>query len=518
MIAARLRRAWAADRALVVAWALLAVATVLPIWVSRYLPLLDEPNHLANIAVWHNYENPLYDYQEFYIVNRHLLPYWAHYYSAHLLAYVVSVETANKIFLTAYAVAFPLGALGLALRLGRSPWLSLFAFPLVWNFNLADGFISYCGGMAALLCGLAIVARHCDRPTWRSAFAVVAMGTLTYLCHLLTYTLFLVLAGLLVLSWGQLLSVKRLLARGLPVVGGTWIGLWAFRHQDEMQFHRVTGAYEWLWEDATRTMSRVSYRTLNFLSSSRDEWVLVVLALAWLAIVVVGARGAAAPDDPAARTRWRRGLVALGVMTGATCLAILFAPRSLLRPWHWYMINLRWIPVALALLALLGPARVVGRARWLFLPVVLASLFYVGDLARGIVGFNRRLDGWEEVLAQIPYHKKTLVLSMQPRGDVDFNVHAFNQWPAYVLIARGGFDHYKFDHNFPLIYKKTLPAPTWNNAEGFNYESMAPFWDLFLTHNDGIEKDTFGPLARDGKVELVIKRGPWALWRKPTHP
>jgi hypothetical protein len=522
-IAGRLGRAWAADRALVICWGLLAAATVLPIWIARFLPLLDLPNHLMNIAVWHNYENPIYDFKEWYIVNKHLLPYWAHYYSAHLLAYVVSIETANKIFLTAYALTLPLGALGLALRFGRSPWLSLFAFPLVWNFNLADGFIAYCGGMAALVCGLAIVARHCDRPTIRSAIAVVAIGTLTYLCHLLTYTLFLVLAGLVVLAWGQLFHVKRLLARGLPVVGGTAIGLWAFTHQDQMQFHRVGGNYEWLWEDATRTLSRLPGRTLNFLSSSRDEWVVVVLALAWLAIVVVGARGAAPPDGPAERLRWRRGLVALALLVGATCLAILLAPRSLLRPWHWYMINLRWIPIALVLLALLGPRRVVGRRRWLFAPVVVASLFYLGDIARGVVGFNRRLAGWDEVLAEVPYHKKTLVLSMQPRGDVDFNVHAFNQWPAYVLLARGGFNHYKFDHNFPLIYKKMLPAPSWNNAEGFNFDSMAPYWDYFLTHNDGVQRDTFGPLERAGKVELVIRRGPWALWKKkgpadPTPP
>ena len=34
----------------------------------------------------------------------------------------------------------------MARRFGRSPWLALFAFPLVWNFNLGDGFIAYCAG------------------------------------------------------------------------------------------------------------------------------------------------------------------------------------------------------------------------------------------------------------------------------------------------------------------------------------------------------------------------------------
>ena len=125
------------DRWLIAAFVVSAAAMVLPIWIVKYLPLLDLPNHLTAVAVWHYHDDPEWDFARFYKLNLVPLPYWAHYYTVHLLTYVTrSVEVANKIFLTAYALALPAGALALARRFGRSPWLALFVFPLVWNFNL----------------------------------------------------------------------------------------------------------------------------------------------------------------------------------------------------------------------------------------------------------------------------------------------------------------------------------------------------------------------------------------------
>ncbi|HEX6835569.1 MAG TPA: hypothetical protein VF334_03295, partial [Polyangia bacterium] len=94
------------DRWLEAAFVVCALATVLPIWIAKYLPLLDLPNHLAAVAVWHYHDDPKWDFQRFYDLNLVPLPYWAHYYTVHLLTYVTrSVEVANKIFLTGYALA-----------------------------------------------------------------------------------------------------------------------------------------------------------------------------------------------------------------------------------------------------------------------------------------------------------------------------------------------------------------------------------------------------------------------------
>ena len=59
----------------------------------------------------------------------------------------------------ANGTAFTTGAVALGRRFGRSPYVALFAFPIAWNFNLAEGFLAFSGGSAALLWGLVLVDR-----------------------------------------------------------------------------------------------------------------------------------------------------------------------------------------------------------------------------------------------------------------------------------------------------------------------------------------------------------------------
>jgi hypothetical protein len=505
-----LRRAWRADRWLVIAFGVLAAATVLPIWIGRYLPLLDLPNHLSAIAVWHYLDDPRFDFFKYYYLNLKPLPYWAHYYSVHLLAYAFGVEIANKLFLTVYAIALPSGAAAFARRFGRSPWLALFVFPLVWNFNLAEGFVAYVAGMAALVLALVVVARYAARPSLRGAIALVAIGSSIYFFHLLAYMMFLVCAGLLVFTEDEAFNWRRVLARGAPVLGCALIGVWAYLNNRKMGFASLAGPSEFNWDPLGDSMARVPPRLLNFLSAQRDEWVVIVLVLAWLAIAVTAAR--ANRERPPTRLR------ELGpeVCFAAAALAALMLPRSMQRPFNWYMLNGRYVPLVALFGALLIRGPVAGWRRWLFVPVVAAGLFYAGDLSRMVVGFNRRVAGFDAIVAEIPPHKNTLTLVLPPLGDPDVNVNCFNQWPSYTQLRRGGYNFYNFNYGFPLKYRSYLPSPSWNHTELFAWNLHSRGWDYFLTHNEGAPApfEIFPKLEKEGKVRLVDARGTWKLWQK----
>jgi hypothetical protein len=516
-VLANLRRAYRADPWLTIAFAALTVATVLPIWIGRYLPLLDLPNHLSAIAVWHYYDDPRFDFAKYYKLNLQPLPYWAHYYICHLLAYVVGVEAANRLFLTAYAIGLPAGALLLARRFRRSPWLSLFAFPLVWNFNLAEGFIAYVAGTAALVLGLVVVDRHAERPSVLRGLAVFAIGSSIYFFHLLPYMLFLVCAGLLVLAQRTPFSLERLIFRGVPVLACTAIGIWAYRHNASMGFGAMgfaapldEGKPQFVEDPLNETFQRAPGRLLNLLSSSRDEWVVVVLAAAWLALAITAARQRSLED----RTPFSARELGLELCLGASVLAIAMLPRSMLRPFSWYMINGRFVPVAalFAALAIRGP--ILGWRRWLMVPVFAASLFYAVDLSRMVVAFNGRVDGFDTLVAQIPLHKNTLTLVLPPLNDPEVNDNCYNQWPSYTQLRRGGYNFYNFNYGFPLRYRTYLIAPPWSHAESFQFDSYGKDWDYFLTHNDGVQFDLFSEPAKKGQVRLVAKHGPWALWER----
>lgn len=500
------------DRPFLVAFVALTIACALPIWAVEYPPLLDLPNHLAAVAVWHYHDDPRWDFARWYDLNLVPLPYWAHYYTVHLLTYLTrSVEVANKIFLTAYVAALPLGALAFARRFGRSHWLALFAFPLVWNFNLADGFIAYCAGFAAVPLALVLVDEHCEAPTLPRALAVFAVGSLVYFFHLLAYVLFLVCAGLIVLVHSRPLSPRHLLVRGLPVLSCAGIGAWALRHANNMNFHRVTGVgRDLIYDPVSGRLGQIPDRLLNLVPGSVDELVLIVVAAAWLALAVTAAR-ARSVEDPRAR-----GLHGWGVESCLLAALALYlaTPRSMQRPFYWHMINGRFV-VAIALFgALTIRGAIAGWRRWLMLPVVAATLVYVIVLLGAFREFNRHAAGFDEVVARIPRGKQVLTMILHPMGDSAVNVSAFNQFPSYVQIHHGGYNFYNFAEGFPLRYRAQLPAPPWSHTDQFTWESHSWGWDYFLTFREGVLYTPMKQPLAEGKVRLVIERGPWKLYER----
>jgi hypothetical protein len=500
------------DRWLCAAFVVLAIFTCAPIWIAKYLPLLDLPNHLAAVAVWHYHDDPKWDFARFYDLNLVPLPYWAHYYTVHLLTYVTrSVEVANKIFLTGYALALPLGALAFARRFGRSPWLALFAFPLIWNFSLADGFIAYCAGFAAVPLALTVVDENCEQPTLTRALAVVAVGSLIYFFHLLAYALFLVCAGLVVLAQPRTLAPRLLLWRALPVLSCAGIGLWALRRANEMNFHRVSGVgRELIYDPLASTLGQIPERLINVLPGRLDEIVLVVLVASWLALAITAGR-ARSVDDP--RAAGRHGWAVELCLVGALGL-YLATPRSMQRPFYWHMINGRFV-VAIALFAALTiRGAITGWRRLLLAPVVVATAVYMVALCGAFREFNRHAAGFDEVVAQIPRGKQVLTMILRPMGDPTVNVSAFNQFPAYVQLRHGGYNFYNFAEGFPLRYRYRLPAPPWSHTDEFTWDAHSQGWDYFLTFREGWQ---YSPMQRplaDGNVRLVAHAGEWRLYQR----
>ena len=96
------------DRLLWGSFALLWVCSLIPLWVPRFLPLLDLPNHLDAIAIWHRYYDPVVALLEVStICNLLPVPYWGYFFPVHLMSYLMPIEIANKVYLSVYALALP---------------------------------------------------------------------------------------------------------------------------------------------------------------------------------------------------------------------------------------------------------------------------------------------------------------------------------------------------------------------------------------------------------------------------
>ena len=242
-----------------------------------------------------------------------------------------------------------------------------------------------------------------------------------------------------------------------------------------------------------------------------------MLVASWLALAVTAARARSGEaDEPGGG-----GLHAWGIelcMVAALGL-YLAAPRSMQRPFYWHMINGRFV-VALALFAALTlRGRIDGWRRWLLAPVVVAALVYVVALSSAFRTFNQHAAGFDEVVAQIPRGKRALTLILRPMGDPGVvNVSAFNQFPSYVQLRRGGYNFYNFAEGFPLRYRVRLPAPAWSHAEEFNWEAHGGAYDYFVVFREGWEYAPMTAPLAEGKVRLVTQAGVWKLYQNIEIP
>ena len=92
------------DPIFVALFAVLWICALVPLWAPRFLPLLDLPDHIDAIAMWHRYHDPSWGFSKYYDLNLIPLPYWGYFLPVHLLSYLMPIEIANKVYLSAYAL------------------------------------------------------------------------------------------------------------------------------------------------------------------------------------------------------------------------------------------------------------------------------------------------------------------------------------------------------------------------------------------------------------------------------
>jgi hypothetical protein len=167
-----------------VAWFLALACGVLPLWASQALPLVDLPQHLHLISVLHRLDDPSTLYPEIFARRPELTPYLGYYHLVSLLNWLVPLELANRLFLSAYVAGLPLSLAFLLRTLRRPTWPALLALPFAYGDSFAWGFINYCAALplAVLTCGLFVraVEEAPRRRTWAALSAASLVAVLLF--------------------------------------------------------------------------------------------------------------------------------------------------------------------------------------------------------------------------------------------------------------------------------------------------------------------------------------------------
>jgi len=419
------------------AFAILAGLTALPIWSVGYLPLVDLPQHEAQISILRHWNDPACGYPGIYEINW-LTPYWLSYAFAVALAWAVGVVAAVKVALTLVLVAIPLAARRLVRELGGDEWWALLCFPLGFGFPLSWGFFSFLAAVPFVLWALGDAFRYARAPTAPGGLRLGLMCAALFAVHALAMAFaVLLVAALVAAETPRLRELPRRawpLLIALPLPLAWWLGSL-----------RADAAH--------RTTTRLQ---LGLFRLGDLPVLLTGIPWRWVALTATGAvllsLAATFPAPSRTRSRWVPFALATAI--------VLLAPNILLGT--AYLAPRFTVFLLPTLLCALDRPHGAPVARWRRLQTAgVAGLLLLVAQAR-FAGMEREGRGLAELLREAPAGRRLLYFGYEFRSRYSPEP-VFLHSGARYQVERCGVADKSFAGNFPspVRYRPgaALPLP-----------------------------------------------------------
>ncbi|NTX13263.1 hypothetical protein FJV41_35665 [Myxococcus llanfairpwllgwyngyllgogerychwyrndrobwllllantysiliogogogochensis] len=474
------------------------VLGALPLWVSRHLPMVDLPQHLYLISVLHRLDDPSTLYPQLFEARHALTPYLGYYYLVSALNWLLPLDLANRVFLTAYVVGLPL-SLGFLLRsLGRPTWPALLALPFAYGDSFGWGFINYCAALplTLLCCGFFVRALE-DVPRRRGWTAALAVCLVTVLLFHVQAFGFLALG----LPWLLLTTAvpEDATARGLaqrlrprvPALLGVVPGVALFLGWVVLRFGEppdIQPGAPWKawgptfspqnlgWKSFAQNRAELFDVLANTLRDGSDRWAMYAVgavALAgWVAALV--RPGPTGTQGPVARAR----LLGLGVLALALYFLLPFDIRG-----YVYYLNTRYAHLAAALLVATAPATIPEWRLPLKWAAAACTLVLAFTLGRGFRAFSREATEWEGLVAATAQRPRVMGLIYDPGSRV-VRFPVFIHSAAVLARERGGVPNFTFAStpHSPLRYRDEVPPtfPSEWRPQDVDLDTQGAWYDTFV--------------------------------------
>ncbi len=485
------------------AFALALLAGVVPLWCARQLPMVDLPQHLHLISALHRLGDPTTLYPQVFAARAELTPYLGYYLTVDLLSWLVPLELANRLFLSAMVLGLPLAVAFLLRSLGRPRWPAVLTVPFAYGDSFGWGFVnSSASFVLALLAAGLFVRALTDAPRrrrWAAAHAVALVAVV--LMHVQGF-LFLGLAlPFLLLTTrvpedGPVRPRLPAVLSSIPAVAlfGVW-GAGRLLAPAEVEEGAPWKAWGPLLSE--RNLSFKPFRQnleelpdllANLLKDGGDRWGLraaTLVALVGLGLWIAGQRST--PREGPVE-RWR--LPGLALLAGLLFFLLPFDIRGAV-----YYLNTRYAHL-LAPLAVASVPALAGRIRpLLLLGGLVAGLVLAVPLGRGFHAFDLEAAPLLRFAEETPPRPRIMGLIFDPGSRV-VRHPVFLHAAAVPARLRGGITNFSFARtpHSPVRYRGP-PPPTFPSEwrpDGFRWDTMGPAYSHFLVR--GVDpRAVFGP-------------------------
>ncbi len=500
-------------------FSLCLAAALAPLWVGRYLPAVDWPQHLFLIHLLDALKDPAFAFGDLFVEE----PGWtylAFYYSVHLLAQLFPLEIAFKIWLSLLLAAIPLSLWFLLRALKRSRWLCLLSFPLLFTYSFYWGLFSFMATIpwTFLSIGFFIHVLADEFRTRRWALCVAGSAASLALLQL-THAAAMVFPALALPA--MLLMTPsdrpRRFAAVLSVVPGVALLLvWLISSQSRPPeigqgpwqaagslFHPGT----YLFDPLGHRLSELPARLAGGFWSYADRPALFGWLAAVALVIALSVRRPQRPDlSLAARLR-----PAVLFLLALACY--LFLPMDV--KGYMYQIYPRYSQIAALLLIAVLPFPLGPSYKIYAFAATLLGLYSGVNLAIQFHHFDREAREFDDVVAAIPQNSRIMHLVVNPRSKVA--AHAvYLHYAALAAQRTNGIPSFSLARHdpFPVHYQKknAIPAPRWEwRPQQFDWKREGRWYDVYLIRGMSAEK-IFGRNLRH--VESIGEVGNWKIYRK----
>lgn len=496
---------------------LAAAAYVLayPFSVVTYPPLVDLPFHAAVTSIFRHYADPSFHFQEQFYFEFLKVPYWTQYLLGAGFATVFPIRIAVKLATIGCLAMLPAGLALLCHGMKKSPYLGLFALPLVWNKLTHWGFVNFVAalGLSAAALGLAFLVL--DAPTRARKVGLALLLVLVFATHVFRYpfTLAAVFGAALLLSPAK----GRFKELALPVLPSLLLFVLWYLVKDPLSgpesgfptlhFERLEQAPSLLFDDFVGPEeNRLALRSFGLLG---------LVACASLVLDRIAGRDRISPSE--ASFRGRASLVVAAVM-GMYLLMFLTLPLSI-GVW-WYVYPREIVAAVFMALALLPDLPDSPRAKLLLLPACgLAAASQARFVAENYRDFERQTADFRQILEFIPKAPRLGYLMLDLTGSTQ-QQSPYLHLPAWVQAEKGGWLSFHFvswNHS-PVRYREgsaEVPPPTPLRFEWmpgtFDLRTRGRFFDWFLVRSQSSPDRRF---AVDPSLRRVAVRGRFWLYKR----
>ena len=137
--------------------------TTLSFVVSDYLPMVDLPEHAAQLSIWQQWDDPALGHQAIYEFHP-FVPLQTAYLLVVILGLLLPLKIALKVAVLGLVLGVPLSTAYMLKRLRLDPLLVFLAFPIAFSYSFYWGFINFLAAIPLVICLIVFVDRYSQAP------------------------------------------------------------------------------------------------------------------------------------------------------------------------------------------------------------------------------------------------------------------------------------------------------------------------------------------------------------------